>query len=183
MDLWSPLSTWGRCGSCSVPSPSRGSPGCLPSRQGLSVSGFVLSVGSSLGLVLQVLVRLLYHRFFLEISWCQSNLQRCVPPRGLSLSSLRTCHEICAFLLFLVEPFPLPGHCSSSSSLPRLDFPACSTFFFQVSHSKVALSLSFPSISYCWGEVLDLLCSSVCRLHCTNCPNVSKITLGNCWVQ
>ena len=114
LELWSPSSAWGGCGSRSVPSPSRGSPGCLPSRQGMSVSGFRLSVGPSLGLVLQVLVLSLYRRFFLEISWCPTNLQSCVPPRGLSLSSLKTCHEICAFLLFLIERFPLPGRRSSS---------------------------------------------------------------------
>ena len=114
LGLWSPSSACGGCGSRSVPSPSRGSPSYLPSRQGSSVSGFGLSVSIYLGLVLQVLVRSLYRRFFFEISRCPSNLQSCVPPRGLSLSSLRTCQEICAFLLFLVERFPLSGHRSSS---------------------------------------------------------------------
>ena len=101
LELWSPSSACGGCGLRFVPSPSRGSPGYLPSRQGMSVSGFGLSVSPYLGLVLQVLVR-------------PSNLQSCVPPGELLLSSLRTCQEICAFLLFLVERFPLPGHRSSS---------------------------------------------------------------------
>ena len=48
----------------SRPSPSRGVPGCLPSRQGMSVSSFGLSVGPYLCLVQKVLVRLLYRGSF-----------------------------------------------------------------------------------------------------------------------
>ena len=64
LELWSPSSAWGGCGSHSVPSPSCGSPGCLPLRQGMSVSGFGLSVSPYLGLVLRILVRSLYRRSF-----------------------------------------------------------------------------------------------------------------------
>ena len=43
------------------------------------------------------------------------------------------------------------------------------------------LRLVFASPPSCifGAKVLDLLCSSVCRLHCTDHPNASKIALGN----
>ena len=50
----------------------------------------------------------------LEICRCPSDLQSCVPPRGLSLSSLRAWYEICTFLLLFGWAVFLPGHRSSS---------------------------------------------------------------------
>ena len=99
-----PSSDRGGFGSWSIPSPSRGFTGYLPSWQGVSVSNFRLSVGPYLcrgpaGLGSHALSWIFLCS--LEISWCPSDLQSCVPPRGLSLSYLCPWHEICAFLLVL----------------------------------------------------------------------------------
>ena len=186
LELWSPSSACGGCGSRSVPSPSRGSPGCLPSRQGMSVSGFGLSVGPSLGLVLQVLVRLLYREFFLgRNSRCPSNLQSCFPPRGGGCRSLpsglarRSVHSLCSWssvFLYQVTALP-PSPCLVwiFQHAPRPPFKSFTP--------ELRMVYPSPPSRIVGAEVLDILCSSVCRLHCTDRPNASNIALGNCWVQ
>ena len=54
---------------------------------------------------------------------------------------------------------------------------------YQVPHSSVERGLSFPFVPVFVVKALNLLCSSVCRLHCTGHPNASTIALGNCQVQ
>ena len=88
----------------------------------------------------------------LEISRCPSDLQSCVPPWGLLLSSLRAWHEICAFLLV----FGWTVSCQVTA-LPPSPFlvwicrhtPRPS---FRVSHSRVAHGVSFPFVPCCCGE-------------------------------
>ena len=154
----------------------------------MSVSSFRLSVGTSLGLVLQVLVRSLYRRFFLEISRCSSNLQSCVPPPtpsegvGRSLPSglaMGSVHPFCSWLsgfLYQVTTLP-PSPCLVwiSQHTPRPTFEPLTP--------ELRLVYPSPPSHIVAAKMLDLLCSSVCRLHCTDRPNASKIALGNCWVQ
>ena len=183
LELWSPSSTCGGCGSHSVPSPSRGSPGCLPSRQGMSVSGFGLSVGPSLGPVLQVLVRSLYREFFFGILDAHQTCRVAFPHGGChSLPSglaRRSVHSLCSWLsVFLYQVTALPPS-------------PCLVWIFWHAPRPPSESLTpelrmvypSPPSRIVGAKVLDILCSPVCKLHCTYRPNVSKIALGNCWVQ
>ena len=178
LKLWSPSSACCGCGLRSVPSPSRGSPGRLPSRQGMSVSGFGLSVGPSLGLVLQVLVRSLYREFFLGILDARQTCRVAFPPGGCrSLPSglaRSSGHSLCSWLsvfLYQVTVLP-PSPCLVwiFQHAPRLSFESLTP----------ELRMVYPSpLSRIVGaKVLDILCSSVCRLRCTDRPNASKNRIG-----
>ena len=140
LELWSPSSACGGCGSRSVPSPFRGSPGYLPSRQGTSVSGFVPSASPYLGLVPQVLVHSLIVDFsskFLDARrTCRvafpSGGCRCLPS-GLAR---RSVHSVCSWLsAFLSQVTALPpSPCFSGFSgmlhvlLSSLSLQSCAWF-------------------------------------------------------
>ena len=75
----------------------------------------------------------------------------------------------------------LPGHRSSSQPLPRLELLACATFLrFESLTPELCMVYPSPSSRVVGAKVVDLLCSSVCRLHCTCHPNTSRIALGYC---
>ena len=187
LSLWSsgpPPLPAGGCGSRSAPSLSCGSLGCLPSRQGISVSGFGLSVGPSLGLALQVLFRSFYRESFLGILDACLTCRVAFPRRGCcSLPSelaRRSVHSLCSWLsvfLYQVTALP-PSPCLIwiFRHAPRPSFKSL---------TPLELHMVYPSPPSCivGAKVLDILCSSVCRLHCADRPNASKIALVNCWVQ
>ena len=178
LGLWSPSSARGGCGSCPVPTPSHGFPGCLPSRQGMSVSSFGLSVGPYLCHVLKVLVRSLYRGSF-YVTWKFLDARRtcrvAFPPGGCrSLPSGLDARSVRSFW-FLVERFPCqvtslpPSPCLVwiSRHAPRPSFESLTP--------KLCLVSPSPPSRFVGARVLDLLCSSVCRLHCTDRPNTSTI--------
>ena len=95
-------------------------------------------------------------------------------PSGLAR---RSVHSLCSWLsVFLSQVTALPpGPCLVWIfwHAPRPPFESL---------SWVAHGYPSPPSRIVGAKVLDFLCSSVCRLHCTDRPNASKIALGNCWV-
>ena len=118
----------------------------------MSVSGFGLSVGPSLGLVLQVLVRSLYRGFVLGILDARQTCRVVFSPGGCrSLPSglaRRSVHSLCSWLsIFLYQVTALPPSpflVWIFRHAPRLPFESLTP--------ELRMVYPSPSVPYCWGE-------------------------------